>query len=408
MSYRQERGRKIARAGHIVRDGEVFAVPSDSKPDQYYFVNTTSPKRPLCTCADFVKTRTICAHIWAVREILESTEATETLPPMRPISQSVKRNWAKYNEAEVKAPELTFDLLVALSRGLPELPRQTGRQRISPALMFVLTGARVYAEETNRSSIAMAKRLVGHEEWEATHFHYNAFSNYLMRSDTTDHLQWAIYQTAAVFKDIEDTFIVDSTGIGTTSRARYRESRYGPTEYRSKFAEWRKLHAIMGRRHKVFVGAVVSSDRGEGSGDSPNLRVLLQQTVAQGFTVRNVLADKAYIGKENIAAITALNADPVIPFKTSARPSHPLMKQLYLRFTTAFDEFQDKYRERPLVECGFSMLKRKFSEAVRARDYTAQTNESLFLVLCHNLDVLVHAAIEFGIDLGPLLAIPVA
>lgn len=407
MSRRQERGRKIARDGGIRRDGDVFAVPSDSNPDQYYLVNISSPHRPLCGCADFIKTRSTCAHIWAVREILESRES-ETLPAFAPRSVTAKRDWSKYNEAEVRAPELILDILLALSEELPELPRQTGRARISPAVMFFLTAAKVYGEETNRSSIAMAKRLLGPEKWKVDHFHYNAFSNYLKRADTTDHVQWAICQTAAVFKDIEHTFIVDSTGIGTTGRARYREKRYGSESYRSKHAEWRKLHAIIGRRHKVFCAAIVSADHGPGSGDSPNLRPLIKRTAAQGFRIENVLADAAYLGKDNIEAIVALGADPVIPFKSNSRPQHPLMKRLYLRFTAAFEEFHAKARERPIIECSFSMIKRKFSEAVRARDYTAQTNEALFLVLCHNLDVVVHAAIEFGVDLGPLLNLKAA
>ena len=44
------------------------------------------------------------------------------------------------------------------------------------------------------------------------------------------------------------------------------------------------------------------------------------------------------------------------------------------------------------------MIKSKFGGAVRSRLPTAQANEVLAKVLCHNLACIVHAIAEFGID----------
>ena len=62
------------------------------------------------------------------------------------------------------------------------------------------------------------------------------------------------------------------------------------------------------------------------------------------------------------------------------------------------DEFLAKYHERSNVESAFSMLKRKFGDALRAKTDTAMVNESLAKVLCHNLSVLNHEMQELGID----------
>ena len=57
-----------------------------------------------------------------------------------------------------------------------------------------------------------------------------------------------------------------------------------------------------------------------------------------------------------------------------------------------------KYHKRSNVESAFSMIKRKFEDAIRSKTDTAMVNESLTKVLCHNLSVLCHEMQELGID----------
>jgi transposase len=61
-------------------------------------------------------------------------------------------------------------------------------------------------------------------------------------------------------------------------------------------------------------------------------------------------------------------------------------------------EFEQHYHLRSNVESTFSMIKRKFGSSVRSKLYTAQVNEILPKVLCHNLAVLVHEMYELGIE----------
>ena len=62
------------------------------------------------------------------------------------------------------------------------------------------------------------------------------------------------------------------------------------------------------------------------------------------------------------------------------------------------EEFMTHYRKRSNVETTFSMIKRKFGDSLRSKTDTAQVNETLAKVLCHNLVVLIHEAHELGIE----------
>jgi hypothetical protein len=61
------------------------------------------------------------------------------------------------------------------------------------------------------------------------------------------------------------------------------------------------------------------------------------------------------------------------------------------------DEFLAHYDKRSNAESTFSMIKRKFGDSLRSKTATAQVNETLTKVLCHNPVVLIHEMYELGI-----------
>lgn len=67
----------------------------------------------------------------------------------------------------------------------------------------------------------------------------------------------------------------------------------------------------------------------------------------------------------------------------------------YYNFKRA--EFLDHYHKRSNVETTFSMIKSKFGERLRSKTETAQVNEALCKVLCHNLCVVIQSMYELNI-----------
>jgi transposase len=62
------------------------------------------------------------------------------------------------------------------------------------------------------------------------------------------------------------------------------------------------------------------------------------------------------------------------------------------------EEFLQHYHKRSNVETTFHMIKAKFGQRLRSKTLTAQINEALCKVLCHNLCVLIQSAHELGVE----------
>ena len=276
---------------------------------------------------------------------------------------------------------------------------------IDPALLFLASGIKQYYNVTNRKLPALLEHTLD-REWTENPFHWNRISDFLSSREATAILDWAIAEVCMPFVPHVDRFIVDGTGISLSSRGHYRQERYGESmEVRSR--RFVRLHLVMERRFKFFPVALVTPESGAGSGEQSQVEYLLRRLAALGFRPGQILADRGYSSESILQLIVELGAEPVIAFKSiysrNRLPAKDLMRKLYLAFLADPEGFQEKYRDRPLIEAGISALKRKFVEAVRGRTHRTRVNEVLYKVLCHNIDVLIHAAIEFGFDVDRLL-----
>jgi len=56
-----------------------------------------------------------------------------------------------------------------------------------------------------------------------------------------------------------------------------------------------------------------------------------------------------------------------------------------------------RYHRRSNVETTFSMIKGKFGDKLRSKTRTAQTNEALCKILCHNICCLIQSMYELNL-----------
>ena len=140
------------------------------------------------------------------------------------------------------------------------------------------------------------------------------------------------------------------------------------------------------------------------SSDTARLIPLLE-TTASTFTINEVSADKAYSSCKNLHAIQAVGGTGYIPFKGNARGMGSattgydgLWHRMWHFYNFNREAFMQHYHKRSNVETTFSMIKAKFASAVRSKSPTAQVNEVLCKILCHNICVLIQSIYELGIE----------
>ena len=121
--------------------------------------------------------------------------------------------------------------------------------------------------------------------------------------------------------------------------------------------------------------------------------------------MKEVSADKGYLGASNMLAILQRGAVPYIPFETNSvaqsdyDPKSQLWTRMFQFYNQHREEFLTHYHKRSNVETTFHMIKAKFGQRLRSRTLTAQINEALCKVLCHNLCVVIQSMYE--LDIAP-------
>jgi transposase len=224
--------------------------------------------------------------------------------------------------------------------------------------------------------------------------HFNSVLNALDNEALTPILHRLIVQSSLPMRSVEESFAPDSSGFCTSRYIRWFDVKYGITR---EEAEWVKVHLMSGTKTGI-VTAVEILDKD--AADCPQFKPLVEKTVAAGFTLKEVPADKAYLSNDNLELVDGLGGVAYIPFKVNSTSGTPgsLWEKMFLMFLMKRDEFLKRYHLRSNVESTFSAVKRKFGDSVRSKGDTAMVNEVLCKLLCHNLCVCIAAWYELGIE----------
>ena len=222
---------------------------------------------------------------------------------------------------------------------------------------------------------------------------YMTISNYMNKIEVTNILKKLISISASPLREVETDFAVDSSGFSTSRFGRWFDYKYGRERTHRL---WLKAHLISGTKTNIITGCEVTE--GEVN-DSPSLPRLVEET-AKTFRVGEVSGDKAYSSRLNLQAIEDVGAVPYIPFKKNVRgkrSGYGIWKKMYHYFIYKHDEFLEHYHKRSNAETCFHMIKTKFKDNLRSKTKTAQVNELLFKILCHNICVVIQEINELGL-----------
>jgi transposase len=393
VDLRELKALELAARSRIVFHLGRWLVPSQTTGKVY----SVSVSPPSCTCEDFELRQQPCKHVIAARLVAEWDKG-EPAPPMDtdviPARPSYKQDWPKYNLAQQTERDRFRELLFDLLRGLEDPPQpKTGRRRTHIRDMIFASAVKVFTTLSSRRFACELRDV--HALGYLGHLMNSVSVTDYMDSDLmTPVLYQLIERAARPLVGVESNFIPDSTGFSTSRFVRWYDEKYGRER---SGREWVKAHAMVGAKTNVITAAVID---GPTAGDSPQLKPLLEATVASGFKVATVPADKAYLSHDNLELIAKHGAVPFIPFKVNSAPGEPdtLWERMYGYFNFRRQEFLKFYHQRSNVESTFSMVKAKFRDDVRSRTDTAMKNEVLLKFLCHNIVVVHQAVVELGIE----------
>src|SRR2546426_3063800 len=409
MDAREQRGLEIAARFKLVRRERDWSVPSQSERGKKYTVSGLDVDTPRCNCPDFETRGEPCKHVFAVKVVIQrefefdGENVSETVTVTKTVKRTYPQNWPAYNKAQTNEKDHFMVLLRDLCDGLPEPEQKRGRPRL-PIRDAVFTAVmKVYTTVSARRSMSDLREA--HERGYISKLPcHNSVLNALENADLTPIFRSLITESSRPLQAVEVDFAVDSTGFTTCRFESWFDHKYGESPPRRQHT-WVKAHVMCGVKTNVVTAIEI---HGRDAHDAPQLPGLVQAT-AKTFAVAEVSADKAYGSIRNAEAIANIGATPFIAFKAThtGAGTHRAGGRNSSAWTKAFgyfmyrrDEFLAHYHKRSNAESTFSMIKRKFGDSLRSKTATAQVNETLAKVLCHNLVVLIHEMYELGIEPG--------
>lgn len=390
MNDRQNRGLAIAAQSEITRKDNLWIVPSQSSSKRYA-VNLDAQT---CTCRDFDENRGKCKHIHAAEFALQRGQGVELPAPEQTAKRTYKQAWREYNLSQTREKAYFLELLYQLCSLVVEPEKPKGKGRPSAPLSDLIYAAcvKVYgcmSGRRNQSDLDEALRLGRLTRA----VRYNTLFKYLELERLTPILRQLITASSLPLKAVETDFAVDSSGFSTNRFVRWYGMKYGNTE---DWHDWIKLHIMAGVSTHIITSVEISDRHAhDGQFFEP-----LVTAAAPHFKLAEVSADSAYAWRANPRLVKGLGAEPYAAFKSNARGDSdcPVWNKIFHLYSYHREEYMRCYHKRSNVESTFSMIKSRFGERLRSKTRTAQVNEVLCKVLCHNLCVLVQSIYELGLD----------
>lgn len=390
---RQQRGLAIAAIAPISQNRLGYMVPSQSDNGSYV---VSIDDDPFCTCPDFENRQERCKHIYAVEfTVKRDSLSTDTgADDSESVKVTLGPSWTAYNLAQTNEQELFCTLLKELCAQVPQPPQGNGRPRLPLSDMLFAVGVKVYSTMSGRR--AMTDLRNAHKSGLISCCpSFTTAYRYMQDPTLTPVLKSLIEQSALPLKAVETDFAADASGFSTSVYDRWFDHKWGKPKKQARFV---KAHIMCGVNTKIVTAVEITEAHRH---DSPEFPSLVSRTAAN-FTMSEVSADKAYLSRKNLKVVVDAGAMPFIPFKSNSRPEHThkdsLWAKTYHYFSLYRDEFMRHYHKRSNVETAFAMIKAKFGGALRSKMPTAQVNEALVKILCHNICVLIQAMYSLGVE----------
>lgn len=215
-------------------------------------------------------------------------------------------------------------------------------------------------------------------------------SKKLLRWPVADKLLKAIIDVV-MKNSVIDLAAIDSTGLETGHVSRYfarRRAKGGKADHVVACRKWAKLSIVCDCKNHLILSAIATR------GPTPDVNQFCRtlKPAVKKAKIKTILADAGYDSHGNHEyAREEKNIESIIPAKLGRPSLYGIPPKSKYRRLMRDDFNKETYGQRWQVETVFSMIKRNFGSAVRARRYWSQCRELMLMVLTHNLAVILLA-----------------
>jgi transposase len=335
--------------------------------------------------------------IWE-KEVKQEEEVVITEKPkerqqLLPIGEMHSQDWHAYHLAKTQEKRLFYQLLFELSKIIPEVEeKETGRPRAKLSDLIFSLGLKLYSNYSGRKSYSdffHAEKADFISKAPGT----NTLNDFLNCEATYDLLLRLLTISAMPLRNIETDFAVDASGFGSYQYERWKKFRFSDKYETNASRNYVKAHVVIGTTTNVICSCEISHGNVNDHFEAPKILKALQGN----FNPKRISGDKAYSSYRVHQIVQSLGAIPFIVFKENANPlpnSPKIWKMMFDYFKNNKEEFMMYYHKRSNVETVFSMIKLRLGEFLKCRNFTAQRNELVMKLICHNICCLVQEIFE--------------
>ena len=394
MDLREQRAIIIAAMCRIDKTNGAWQVPSQTSPNKTYAVRLEG--KGVCSCPDCAENGFVCKHIRAVRMTLKRELGMDGITETRTIAfeekKTYQQNWPAYDRAQAVEKEQFQELLFDLLKNLEEPERKKcGRKPHSHKDSIFSMCLKTYTLFSSRRA-STDLREAHKKGFLSCEIPGTKVCKFFETAEFTPILKRLIAKSALPLRAVESQFAIDSSGFASSKFERWYDEKWGKVKRQCK---WVKTHIACGTFTNV-VTAVRILD--QNAADSPQFAPLVRET-SRGFQISEMSADKAYSSLENFETVADCGGTAFIAFKANATGMiGGLFEKMLGWFQYRQEDYLRRYHRRSNVESTFSMIKRKFGDAVMSRNETAMVNEVLCKILAHNICCLIQEQHGLGID----------
>jgi len=386
------KGMQMAHLGRISETPKGWIVPSESGSGAYLVYEDRGETK--CNCLDCQMRKVKCKHQWAVEYFTkESVDELGNKTVQKVVRMTYTQNWKAYNAAQNNEIRMFDELLKELVQNVEEPEQQIGRPRVSLREGLFCSIQKVYSQLSSRRAHTLYRNAEEREQISKAP-NFNVVNKLLNKGEITPILHRLLLLSSLPLKGVETNFAPDSSGFRTSQFNQYCVEKHNT----KKEHKWVKAHILTGTKTNVIASARITQSE---SGDSPQFKPMVREAHEGGFNIEEVEADGAYCSRENYNLIDEIGGKAYIPFSTNATgksKGSPVWYKMYHYFMLNRDEFMAHYHQRSNVETTFMMVKAKFGDKLKSKNWIAQKNELLCKLIAHNIVVLIHEMHELGIN----------